>query len=225
MMEFILGFFGEIIEVLKAIFSVLDTVFIGIIGGGIGAFATISVANKNIEMENITQERRNWREKIRDKASEVVTAYQAKDKNKLTKLYVDFQVRLNPYDNNDIEILDTLRKMKEDIAKKDIYTDINEDLIDELSKKLALLLKHDWERAKIEVKPFYCFTKYCKSLCLERISCDEYEKRGDKDDAWLCWFSRILKRIKCCVCIKCNPEKSSEQKKSSMTDNNGDTQG
>ena len=62
---------------------------------------------------------------------------------------MEFQLILNPEDENDKSILDTLWAMQ----NKD---EIN-DLIIEFSEKLSLLLKHDWERAKLEAKPVWHF--------------------------------------------------------------------
>jgi len=70
------------------------------------------------------------------------------------------QLLLNPEDGDDKCILDTIWQMLEEpeAAKLHIV----------LAEKLSLLLKHDWERAKLEAKPvWYRFRK------VKRVSYDK----------------------------------------------------
>ena len=69
--------------------------------------------------------------------------------------------------DKDISILDTLWEMTNEESKSNLNI--------ELSEKLALLLKHDWERAKREAKPFWF--KFCKP---SRLSYDEYKHKRNK---------------------------------------------
>ena len=140
----------------------------GVVAGMVAGLVTLRTTERKIAIENITQQRQLWREKIRLKAIETSKVYKDNDNSKLKELYGEFQLILNPKDNDDKSILDTLWKMQND--NKD------NDLIIELTEKLALLLKHDWERAKLEAKPVWSFWSK-----VERISYDEFEnKRANK---------------------------------------------
>ena len=100
----------------------------GVVAGLVAGLVTIRTAERKIAIENITHQRKLWREKIREKALETSRAYK---------------------DN---------------------------DLIIEFFEKLALLLKHDWERAKLEAKPVWNSSGKPK-----RISYDEFKnKRANK---------------------------------------------
>ena len=117
----------------------------GVVAGLVAGLVTLRTAERKIVIENITQQRRAWREKVRSKAIEVVQAFDKKETVKLRELYVGFQVILNPEDPNDNDILDSLWAMLSENASNH--------LVIEFSEKLSLLLKHDWERAKREAKP------------------------------------------------------------------------
>ena len=121
----------------------------GVVAGLVAGLVTLRTTERKIAIENITQQRKVWRDKVREKALETSKAYKDNDVSKLKELYVEFQLILNPEDENDKSILDTLWAMQ----NKD---EIN-DLIIEFSEKLSLLLKHDWERAKLEAKPVWHF--------------------------------------------------------------------
>ncbi len=133
----------------------------GGVAGLVGGFVALRISKRNILIENITKERKLWREKVRTKASEVVKYYQEKNHLRLMRLYVEFQIILNPNDKDDISILGTLWNMKK--AKEDEDKEEDSNLIIEFSEKLSLLLKHDWERSKLEAKPVWRFREKAKS--------------------------------------------------------------
>ena len=111
---------------------------------------------RKIEIENITEQRKQWREKIRELSLHIKDAYESDSNDKLEKLYVELKLSLNPTDNNDHEILKTLWNLIYSTESKSYKRDVYFTLIDQIS----LLLKHDWERAKSEAKPsFFTFTK------------------------------------------------------------------
>lgn len=117
----------------------------GVVAGLVAGFVTLRTAERKIAIENITQQRQQWRNKVRDKCVEAVKAFHGNDSLRILELYVEFQLILNPQDVNDKSILDTLW---------DMHTNSKDsELAIELSEKLALLLKHDWERAKLEANP------------------------------------------------------------------------
>ena len=121
----------------------------GVVAGLVAGLVTLRTTERKIAIENITQQRKLWRDKVREKSLEVAKGYKNNDASKLKELYGEFQLILNPEDDNDKSILDTLWQMQNEHKEKD--------LIIEFTEKLALLLKHDWERAKLEVKPVWHF--------------------------------------------------------------------
>lgn len=121
----------------------------GVVAGIVAGLVTLRTTERKIAIENITQQRKLWRDKVREKSLEAAKGYKNNDASKLKELYGEFQLILNPEDDNDKSILDTLWQMQNEPKEKD--------LIIEFTEKLALLLKHDWERAKLEAKPVWHF--------------------------------------------------------------------
>jgi hypothetical protein len=107
------------------------------------------VAEKNSErkilVENITQERAKWREKIRTKSIEVYKAAMKGDQVWLAELKLTFATSLNPCDKEDGFILDVIERLKDEKNRDPI--------LEEFSDRISLLLKHDWQRAKKEAEP------------------------------------------------------------------------
>lgn len=119
----------------------------GVIAGLVAGLVTISTTERKIAIENITQQRQLWRHNVREKCIETVKAFKNSDSLRIAELYIEFQLILNPLDVNDKSILDTLWDMQ---SKYD-----DSKLVVELAEKLSLLLKHDWERAKLEARPIW----------------------------------------------------------------------
>jgi len=117
-----------------------------VLAGVVAGLVTLRTTERKIAIENITHQRQLWREKIRDVALRINTSYINGEKNNLSSHYIEVQLLLNPEDSNDKEILDTIWKMVENSEEKNLHI--------KLSEQLSLLLKHDWERAKAEAKPF-----------------------------------------------------------------------
>jgi hypothetical protein len=123
-----------------------------IIGSGLLAAVVSSAvsrlnAERNILIDNITKERKSWRETIRKKSTKVFRAFYSADKLELKKLKSEFQLMLNPSDEDDNDILTNFDTLIGKCDEKDEVA-INNFII-----RLSLLLKHDWERAKIEANP------------------------------------------------------------------------
>ena len=141
----------------------------GVVAGLVAGLVTLRTTERKIAIENITQQRKLWRDNVREKAIEVSKAYQAHDGSKIKELYGEFQLVLNPEDDNDKSILDTLWEMQNKNEEND--------LLIEFFEKLALLLKHDWERAKLEAKPVRYF--WVKP---ERLAYKDFKnKRSEKN--------------------------------------------
>ncbi len=115
----------------------------------VGVFATFITfwsAERKIAIENITQERAKWRNKIRELASCVNKAMFEGDAHKLSVLKNQFRLLLNPCDENDQIIINLISLEGVDEKEKQA---------DKFSVCVSYLLKHDWERAKLESKPLY----------------------------------------------------------------------
>lgn len=148
----------------------------GVLAGLVAGLVTLRMSERKIAIENITQQRQIWREKIRRLANQIKKSYKNEEKDFLHDHYIELQLLLNPEDSNDQSILDTVWEM--------IEAEDSDDRHIVLSEKLSLLLKHDWERAKREAKPVW------HSRCeVKRTSYDDYEykrseaKKSRKADA------------------------------------------
>lgn len=106
-----------------------------ILGSGVlSAIIAAMVSSRVLYADNVTKERAKWRDRIRIIASE----YPLADDKAKKELEIELITRLNPFDIEDIKILDSLKK----------DTDTN----DEFQIRISLLMKHDWERAKNDSK-------------------------------------------------------------------------
>lgn len=113
----------------------------------ITAFVTWHIASKRFLVENVTEERRKWREKVRETALRVHDAIISDDKAKIRRLRNEFRTRLNPADPDDKEIIKC-------ICSHDDTEENRLDRAEKFARRIALLLKHDWERAKREARIF-----------------------------------------------------------------------
>jgi hypothetical protein len=109
-----------------------------------GLFAERS-SKRAIQIENITKERAKWRDKIRGLALAVYQAATQKNGALLKEQRLSLSLNLNPIDEEDTAILNAIDKMSQS-------EQLDEKVLHEFSDRVALLLKHDWERAKVEAK-------------------------------------------------------------------------
>lgn len=100
-------------------------------------------SDKSAIIENIIKERKAWRDKLRNLVSYVESCYKENDSNGLTSVEAQLAVLLNPYDEEDLLIIEALRRIHKD--KK-----WQEEDLEEFIDRIAYLLKHDWERVKQE---------------------------------------------------------------------------
>jgi len=119
----------------------------GVLAGLVAGLVSIRISERKIAIENITQQRQLWRERIRSLACDIQLSYRNKSQENLKSHFSSMQLLLNPEDDEDNSILDTLWEMSEQSEIENLA------LI--FSEKLSLLLKHDWERAKSEAKPIF----------------------------------------------------------------------
>ena len=105
--------------------------------------------------------------------------------SKLQKSRVFFEVRLNPFDEEDNNILKTLDNLKE--STKYPISQFGHKIklqLDEFQGRIALLLKHDWERSKTEVSNKWkiifilfslIFTLFCFFIAKQHNFCYDYQ--------------------------------------------------
>ena len=117
---------------------------IGAVGGVVGAVLTWLVGQHRILAENVTAERAKWREKIRQKAVTVHHALMCGglSERALPRLRLEFSLLLNPHDEFDRAILSCIDVVPRGHCRKFRAADFE--------SRVSLLLKHDWDRAKLE---------------------------------------------------------------------------
>jgi hypothetical protein len=110
----------------------------GVVAAIVSGIVAVLTSERRLAAENVIQERKNWREQVRDLAAKVYEAILSgeSDANNFRKLRAKLALRLNPHDPDDQEILAL-------VAPSDDAT-----RADEFNQRVGLLLKHDWERAK-----------------------------------------------------------------------------
>lgn len=142
-----------------------STVLAAIVAGLVAAWTV----QRKIGIENITQDRRAWREKVREKSLTVHDAIMSRDKELLDKLRVEFRVILNPKDEDDGAIVACISRPDEG---KEI------ERAEEFAERIALLLKHDWERVKLEAGPLILRVKGVREWINKMIYKPERSKYG-----------------------------------------------
>ena len=147
------------------IFDYLLAGLTGLGGGLISALFTWSVAQRRISIENITQERKKWRDGIREKSLRVRDAIVSGNQEDINRLRCEFRALLNPNDCNDNEIVESLRL---EVGENGTPTDL-EKRAEEFAELISHLLKHDWERAKVEAGPFLLKMRCTRCCCLKRL--------------------------------------------------------
>jgi hypothetical protein len=124
-----------------------------VIGGLIAGFISLRNSERKIQIENITQERAKWREKIRLRSIDIHRASMTDNVIKIAELRLELALNFNPFDERDNQILLIIEKLKK--------SENREEKLCEFSDRIALLLKHDWERAKYEAtKPWFHFFRW-----------------------------------------------------------------
>lgn len=125
--------------------------------------------NRDNKLKYVTQERKEWRERIRFSFSKLTSLLSLEKGKYITENYVktkeiimQLKLSLNHNDDEDLKILKKLEELeKEIIEKKDIKKQnsctskdkkIEENKIEELMKMFQVLLKYEWEKAKNEAK-------------------------------------------------------------------------
>ena len=120
----------------------LVVALITLTGVGFTAVVTWSISQRRIAADHITAERAKWRERIRAQALLVHNAILDDDAIALSRLKNEFRALLNPFDPADRKILDSIEVSKP--------RNLGEMEAEEFARQISLLLKHDWDRAKLE---------------------------------------------------------------------------
>lgn len=123
----------------------MDNNILTFIGGIFAVLIGFYIAERRIQMKYITKERAKWRDDIRKKTIELHKAIIEKEKITIDELRTEFAIRLNPNDCNDKKILASIKLAE-------VGKEVEHALA--FSKRIALLLKHDWERSKREASWF-----------------------------------------------------------------------
>ena len=95
--------------------------------------------------KDVVEERRNWREAIRELAVKAAKMIRKEEVNtdEYVNIISEFRVRLNPDDEGDKKIIKCLWNGKKSPDEK---------VARELLARVARLLKHDWDRSVWETK-------------------------------------------------------------------------
>ena len=124
----------------------LKIALITLAGVVLTAFATWSIAQRRIAAQHVIAERAKWRNDIRTKALLVHDAMLRGETATVARLKIDLAARLNPFDRHDQELLKCMVVKDSDKARQCAAC--------EFARRISLLLKHDWDRAKLEASVF-----------------------------------------------------------------------
>jgi hypothetical protein len=129
-----------------------------VIGAVFSALFSLLNSERQIAAQNVIQERKDWRDKIRLLASKIHEALVSEAQaTKLNALRARLSLLINPHDPMDAEILQ-------------IIAPGNGARADEFTQRIALLLKHDWERAKYEAS----FWRWLRQRTPKRVAYKDY---------------------------------------------------
>lgn len=125
--------------------------------GWLGSFFALRKDERAVQVEQITRERTKWRDNMRRLTEEIVLTYfenmEVPTLSKIAAHRSRLVTSLNPHCKHDNKLLEHFNSLFS-LGKTDIEV---------FTKRVALLLKHDWERVKwdctpIYIKPFMRFT-------------------------------------------------------------------
>lgn len=112
---------------------------------------------KNDTLSHITNERKVWREKIRDLATKIQDCeYQGTNEKNISKYLVQLKVNINPYGKGKISDFEHDSHIWMEISELEKVTDADnfQKHKELLVEYLSFMLKEDWERSKREIKGF-----------------------------------------------------------------------
>lgn len=137
--------------------SLLAGVTLTVVAGWIASFLALRKDERAVQLDQITKERTKWRDSMRKITEEIVQTYFENQNQPVPGKVATLRARLvtsvNPKDDkHDQQILTHF-----DEIFAGSKTDVNV-----FTTRIALLLKHDWERVKWECTPIYLkvFTRF-----------------------------------------------------------------
>ena len=92
--------------------AIQDLLTSTVIAALVAGFVAFRSSERKLQIENVTQERAKWREKIRANALLVHLAAVSHQPAKLDELHLIFQLLLNPFDEEDKLILQTIKDLR-----------------------------------------------------------------------------------------------------------------
>lgn len=139
--------------------SALSWLSAAIAGGWFSSWLALRKDERAVQVEQITKERAKWRDSMRELTADVAIAWESRHTAPtpagVSALRAKLAASINPKnDKHDEQILQHF---------DDLFSGKSSDL-NLFTRRIALLLKHDWERVKWEceplyLKPFFRFTK------------------------------------------------------------------
>lgn len=118
-------------------------------GGWLTSWLALRKDERAVQVEQITKERAKWRDNMRSLAASIAGTWHehnaAPDHAKVAALRTRLATSINPKDEHDQAIL----------AHFDQLFAGTSDNLSVLIRRIALLLKHDWERVKWDCMPIY----------------------------------------------------------------------
>lgn len=118
-----------------------------VIAALVAALVSLRINERKIHIENVTQERAKWRNAMRNLADALIRAARAGDFQIVGFHCAQLALNVNPFDLEDKALIQAAERLAT-AEDKDIQ-------VKEFTERMALLLKHDWERAKREARPWF----------------------------------------------------------------------
>ncbi|WP_144030243.1 hypothetical protein [Burkholderia sp. AU6039] len=120
-----------------------------VIASVLSVFSTMHVTGRNALTDNVIKHRANWRDMLRAIARELTEAVGTGNVRAIRVLRNQLALNLNPVDQEDQALVDAVRAL-ESCSSTERHRKM-----EEVEQRIALLLKHDWERAKWEAALFH----------------------------------------------------------------------
>lgn len=118
-----------------------------VLAGLVAAFVSLRSSERKINVENVTQERAKWRGAMRTLADALINAAHEGNAKEIDRHCAQLALNVNPFDAEDKALVEAANKLS-------VATDLDGHVI-EFTDRMALLLKHDWDRAKREANPWF----------------------------------------------------------------------
>jgi len=118
-----------------------------VIAALVAALVSLRTNERKIHIENVTQERAKWRNAMRSRADSLIKSTRAGDFQTVGFHCSQLALNVNPFDGEDIALIQAAERLGT-AEDKDAQ-------VKEFTERMALLLKHDWDRAKREARPWF----------------------------------------------------------------------